>query len=101
MSRTSGNDPRVIKLVDALQYELVKQRSGADAIPRGSRGQARPGGLADAERCACRHDDLPCSYEKCSAYVARKRYSPLKVRLPWATAASTCVQADHVPKQQV
>ena len=59
--RTSEDDPGVVKLIDSLSNELIKQGCGGHALAGGARREASPGGIANPERCACSHDDLPYS----------------------------------------
>ncbi len=46
---TAENNARVIKLVDALNYELIQQRGGARSLASGTRRQAALGSVADAK----------------------------------------------------
>ena len=59
--RTSEDDPGVVKLIDALDNQLIKQRCGGHTLAGSMRRKASPGGIANPERCACGHGDLPYS----------------------------------------
>ena len=63
MRRASEDDPGVVKLIDALNDELIKQRCRGHALAGSARREASPGGIANPERCACGHGDLPCFKE--------------------------------------
>jgi hypothetical protein len=47
--RTSESDPWVVKLIDALNDELIKKRCDGHASAGGARREASPGRIADPE----------------------------------------------------
>ena len=87
--RASKDDPGVVKLIDTLNDELIKQRRGRHARAGSARREASPGDIANPERCACGHGDLPCP-SRIYRSVALVHYTAIRLpvdllRAEWPT----------------
>jgi hypothetical protein len=67
---SAEHDSGEVELLDALDDEPFDERRGADAVLCGAGSESPSGGLADAERRACCHQEPPAR----TAIVAHVRY---------------------------